>query len=140
MRKERQACSPSAQALFLAGPSRLHQFGGEIMERSPGEFSNATGEARERVERAERHALQIPLRYRIEGQQDWSKGETLNLSESGILFSSESLLEVDTRLEITFQTSGVPLLSSSTRLARVVRRILSNWPETRPAVGAKFHS
>ena len=110
------------------------------MERSPGEFSNATGEARERVERAVRHALQIPLRYRIEGQEDWSKGETVNLSESGILFSSESLLEVDTRLEITFQTTGVPLLSSSTRLARVVRRVLSNWPETRPAVGAKFHS
>lgn len=92
------------------------------------------------VERAERHALQIPLRYRLEGQKEWSPGETVNLSESGILFSSESLLEINDRLEITFQTTGVPLLSSSTRLARVVRRTLSNWPETRPAFGAKFHS
>jgi hypothetical protein len=108
------------------------------METPPGEFSGETGTARARVARAERHALQIPLRYRIEGQKDWSMGETVNLSESGILFSSESLLEIDTRLEITFQTSGVPLLSSSTRLARVVRRILSNWPETRPTVGAMF--
>jgi hypothetical protein len=110
------------------------------MERTPGEFSEGTGTAREWIERAERRTLQIPLRYRIEGQEDWSKGETVNLSQSGILFSSESLLEVDTKLEITFQTSGVPLLSSSTRLARVVRRVLSNWPETRPAVGARFHS
>lgn len=92
------------------------------------------------VERAERHALQIPLRYRLEGQKEWSPGETVNLSESGILFSSESLLEINDRLEITFQTTGVPLLSSSTRLARVVRRTLSNWPETRPAFGARFHS
>jgi len=92
------------------------------------------------VERAQRHALQIPLRYRLEGEKEWSLGETINLSESGILFSSESMLEVDARLEITFQTSGVPLLSSSTRLARVVRRMLSNWPETRPCFGARFHS
>lgn len=92
------------------------------------------------VERAERHALQIPLRYRLEGQQEWSPGETVNLSESGILFSSESLLEINDRLEITFQTSGTPLLSSSTRLARVVRRVLNNWPETRLAFGARFHS
>jgi len=92
------------------------------------------------VERAQRHALQIPLRYRLEGEKEWSLGETINLSESGILFSSESMLEVDARLEITFQTSGVPLLSSSTRLARVVRRLLSNWPETRPCFGARFHS
>lgn len=92
------------------------------------------------VERAERHVLQIPMRYRLEGQKEWSSGETVNLSESGILFSSESLLEINDRLEITFQTSGAPLLSSSTRLARVVRRVLNNWPETRPSVGAKFHS
>jgi hypothetical protein len=110
------------------------------MERTPTELSNETSEPREWVERAARHLLQIPLRYRVEGQEDWSRGETVNLSESGILFSSESLLEIDTRLEITFQTSGPPLLSSSTRLAQVVRRILNNWPETRPAVGARFHS
>lgn len=110
------------------------------MERTPDESSAGADQSREWVERAQRRALQIPLRYRIEGQEEWSKGETLNLSETGILFSSESLLEIDTRLEITFQTTGVPLLSSSTRLARVVRRILNNWPETRPAVGARFRS
>lgn len=110
------------------------------MERAPDEFSGKTRGPREWIERAERHPLQIPMRYRLEGQENWLKGETHNLSESGILFSSESLLEVDARLEITFQTSGKPLLSSSTRLAHVVRRVLSNWPETRPTVGAKFRS
>jgi len=110
------------------------------MERISSNVSLETCEARMWVERAERHALKIPLRYRLEGEKEWSRGETVNLSETGILFSSESMLEVEARLEITFQTSGVPLLSSSTRLARVVRRVLSNWPETRPCFGARFHS
>jgi hypothetical protein len=110
------------------------------MEGASGEFSGGTSETRKWIERAERHALPIPLRYRIEGQQEWSPGEAINLSESGILFSSESMLEIDTRLEITFQSSGPPLLSSSTRLAQVVRRVLNNWPETRPSIGARFHS
>lgn len=108
------------------------------MERLPGDLAKGTGQHRERVDRAERQALCIPLRYRIEGHKDWLKGETLNLSESGILFSSESVLEIDTRLEITFQTAGTPMLRSSTRLAQVVRRILNNWPETRPTIAARF--
>src|SRR5215470_20008618 len=90
-------------------------------------------------ERAERYSLQIPMRYRVSGNKKWAAGETLNLSESGVLFSSEELLEVNTILEITFQKSGTPLLSTSTRRAEVVRRVLNSWPEeTRPIFGAKF--
>lgn len=92
------------------------------------------------MERAARHELRIPLRYRLEGQQDWCQGETINMSESGILFSSNDILEVDARVEITFQTSGSPLLQSSTRQALVVRRTLANWPETRLIFGARFRS
>jgi len=87
-----------------------------------------------------RHALQLPLRFRVEGEQEWTPGETLNLSESGVLFSSDQMLEVNTKVEITFQTKGAPMLQTSTRLAEVVRRVLSNWPETRPVFGAKFRS
>jgi hypothetical protein len=92
------------------------------------------------VERALRHDLRIPLRYRLEGNQEWSAGETINMSESGILFSSNELLEVDAKVEITFQTSGNPLLQSSTRQAMVVRRTLANWPETRLIFGARYRS
>jgi hypothetical protein len=90
------------------------------------------------VDRAVRHPLQIPFRYRFEGQDEWATGETLNLSETGILFLSEHMLELNTRLEITFQTSGHLLLSSSKRIAMVVRRVLNSWPETLPAFGARF--
>jgi len=88
--------------------------------------------------RAVRHELKIPLRYRLEGAQSWQPGEAINMSESGLLFSSNEMLEVDMRVQITFQATGTPMVQSSTRLARVVRRMLSNWPETRILFGAKF--
>ena len=91
------------------------------------------------VNRALRRELRLPLRYRREGHDEWHPGETINVSESGLLFSSNELLEVDDKLEITFQTTGVPLLQSSTRVALIVRRVLSNWPETRLFFGARFH-
>jgi len=90
------------------------------------------------VERAARHELRLPLRYRLEGQEEWRPGETINMSESGLLFSTNEMLEVDDRVEITFQTLSSPLLQSSTRAALVVRRMLSNWPETRLIFGARF--
>jgi len=55
-----------------------------------------------------------------------------------MLFSSDQLLDVDARIEITFQYSGTPMLQSSTRIIQVVRRVLSSWPETDPVFGARF--
>jgi hypothetical protein len=62
------------------------------------------------------------------------------MSESGLLFSSDQLLEIDAKVQITFQSIDVPQVKSSTRLVRVVRRTLSNWPETRIRFGARFCS
>ena|SRR5215469_5026900 len=90
------------------------------------------------VSRAMRHNLRLPMRYRREGEETWRPGETINISESGLLFSSDELLEVDSRVEITFQTAGSPLLHSSKRQVVVVRRVLSTWPETRLFFGARF--
>jgi PilZ domain len=110
---------------------------GDPEERGEANLADQPGHRRW-VERAARHDLRLPLRYRLEGQKDWRPGETINMSESGVLFSTNEMLEVDARVEITFQTSGIPLLQSSTRAALVVRRILSNWPETRLVFGARF--
>lgn len=110
------------------------------MEGTESSVTQETPHDRILVERAVRHELRIPLRYRLEGNLDWCPGEAINMSESGILFSSNEMLEVDTRVEITFQTSGNPLLQSSTRQAQVVRRTLANWPETRPIFGARFRT
>ncbi|HEY2232853.1 MAG TPA: PilZ domain-containing protein [Candidatus Angelobacter sp.] len=101
---------------------------------------SALADARNSGNRAIRHELNIPLRYRLEGQDDWATGEALNMSESGLLFTSDQLLEVDSKVQITFQSIDTPQVKSSTRLARVVRRTLSNWPETRVKFGARFCS
>lgn len=124
--------------------SRLSKLSGRVLESvdganmdktdSPGfQPAQATGDSR-----AVRHELNIPLRYRVEGVLDWQLGEAINMSESGLLFSSNEMLEIDSRVQITFQSSGTPMVQSSTRMARVVRRNLSNWPETRILFGAKF--
>jgi hypothetical protein len=101
---------------------------------------SAVAVARNSCDRAVRHELNIPLRYRLEGQEDWALGEALNMSESGLLFTSDQLLEIDSKVQITFQSIDTPQIKSSTRLARVVRRTLSNWPETRVKFGARFCS
>jgi hypothetical protein len=95
---------------------------------------------RQWVDRALRHNLRLPMRYRREGEGEeaWRLAETLNISESGLLFSSDEILEVDDRVEVTFQTSGALLLQSSTRQTVVVRRVLNSWPETRLLFGARF--
>ena len=111
---------------------------GDFTEGTESSVTEETRHGRSLTNRAVRHELRIPLRYRLEGNQEWCPGETINMSESGILFSSDELLEVDSRVEITFQTSGNPLLQSSTRQAMVVRRTLANWPETRLFFGARF--
>jgi len=101
---------------------------------------SALADARNPSGRAVRHELNIPLRYRLEGQEDWAPGEAINMSESGLLFTSDQLLEIDSKVQITFQSIDMPQVKSSTRLARVVRRTLSNWPETRVKFGARFCS
>jgi hypothetical protein len=92
------------------------------------------------VDRALRRELRIPIRFRPSGTEDWFMGETINLSESGLLFTANELFDVNARLEITFQITGTPLIARSTRNARIVRRTLSNWPETRIIFAVSYSS
>src|SRR5262249_11379126 len=64
-------------------------------ERAKPGLAEDASHQRQWVERAERRALRLPLRYRLEGQEDWQPGETINVSESGLLFTSNEMLEVD---------------------------------------------
>lgn len=89
---------------------------------------------KERV--AVRSPLCIPLCYRLIGQQQWLEGETVDVSHSGILFYSEQILEIDETIEIIFQASEIS--SAGAKRARVVRRVLNNWPETRALLGVQL--
>ncbi len=52
--------------------------------------------------RAARFALREPLRYRVPGQRAWHKGETKNISRSGLLFEGQYQLEPNTPVEMSF--------------------------------------
>lgn len=53
--------------------------------------------------RAERFAIQIPVRYHEPHSSGWFEGRTENISYSGVLFRTESPLELKTAVEIRIE-------------------------------------
>ena len=51
--------------------------------------------------RARRFNLQLPLRYRLVGEQNWHPGTTENISRSGLLFQAEEAIQPEAQLEIS---------------------------------------
>ena len=51
--------------------------------------------------RAERLAMQIPITYRVGGDDHWFKGRVMNMSDSGVLFGPTELAR-GTPLEMIF--------------------------------------
>ncbi len=70
------------------------------------------------VERAPRYPFHFPLRYLKPGFSEWQKGETVNISHTGILFSAGETLPVDSELEIRVQFPNDALLSCSGPVVR----------------------
>ena len=53
-----------------------------------------------RTARAPRIPLHVPLLYRSPGQADWQRGESENISRSGVLFRAPDVLDRGTPLEM----------------------------------------
>ena len=86
---------------------------------------------------AKRFSISHPVRFRLAGESRWRAGTTLNISTSGILFSTPDLPpEGGDELQIFCSDSHRPVL----RIARVrvVRRVLFCWPDTEIHVGVEF--
>lgn len=74
--------------------------------------------------RAHRYPLQVTIRYRRLADQAWSEGKTENISRSGVLFSGEGALSIDTEIEISIALSAATPVTAAADLvcrARVVR-------------------
>ena len=56
--------------------------------------------------RARRFEMQIPLRYRVDGESDWHNGTTRNISRSGVLFQGEDWAEPRAPFEMTLLLPG----------------------------------
>jgi hypothetical protein len=52
--------------------------------------------------RAQRFAIQMHLRYRLDGDNKWWKGTIENISRSGVLFRGEGFVQPNTPLEMSF--------------------------------------
>src|SRR5579875_1319215 len=50
--------------------------------------------------RAQRFPLQVPLRYRVRGERAWRRGETENISSTGVLFRGECFMDEDTSVDL----------------------------------------
>src|SRR5580704_1941615 len=91
--------------------------------------------------RAQRFKLQLPLKYRPIGENDWRAGTTENISRSGLLFRAEEMLPANVQLEINLVLPAeIAGLSAAEVVCRgeVVRTMEAETPSMNPALAAKI--
>jgi PAS domain S-box-containing protein len=91
--------------------------------------------------RAQRFKLQLPLKYRPIGENDWRAGTTENISRSGLLFRAEEMLPANIQLEINLVLPAeIAGLSAAEVVCRgeVVRTMEAETPSMNPALAAKI--
>ena len=91
--------------------------------------------------RARRFNLQLPLRYRLLGDQRWLQGTTENISRSGLLFQGEEILQPNAQLEINLvlpaEIAGLAATEVVCR-GEVVRAVRKPGKGVTPALAAKI--
>jgi hypothetical protein len=91
--------------------------------------------------RAQRFNLQLPIKYRPLGENDWRAGTTENISRSGLLFRAEEMLPANIQLEINLVLPAeIAGLSAAEVVCRgeVVRTMEAEAPSMNPALAAKI--
>lgn len=82
-----------------------------------GMFMPVVSTTRLSVPRAARLPLNLPVKYRVDGDEGWSYGMTLNISSSGLLFRSGRVLRAHVPVDIQ-----VVLHGNEEGCARVISR------------------
>jgi hypothetical protein len=72
-----------------------------------------------RRRRARRFFIDVPLHYRVVGDDMWRFGTSTNMSRSGLLFVGDLSLKPRTRIEVTFE---LPVSIPGERGAQVMCR------------------
>ncbi len=91
--------------------------------------------------RARRYNLQVPLRYRPLGEQNWRAGKTENISRSGLLFEAQEYMHPNAQLEISLVLPAeIAGLTSTEVVCRgeVVRTLAGRDKGVNPALAAKI--
>jgi PAS domain S-box-containing protein len=91
--------------------------------------------------RAQRFQLHLPLRYRRLGEKQWHEGTTENISRSGMLFSTEEVLQPSSQLEINLvlpaEIAGLTATEVVCR-GEVVRTVEPAGETLSPALAARI--
>jgi PAS domain S-box-containing protein len=91
--------------------------------------------------RAQRFNLQLPLKYRLLGEDSWQIGTTENISRSGLLFRGEQMLRPNAQLEINLvlppEIAGISATEVVCR-GEVVRAVEPEGSTLHPALAAKI--
>jgi hypothetical protein len=79
--------------------------------------------------RAPRYTLHLLLRYRRIGEADWHRGQTQNISRSGVFFRTDDPIEVNTPVEFSVAlATGAAVREPAEVLCRGrVVRTVSPW-------------
>jgi hypothetical protein len=86
--------------------------------------------------RARRLPLHLLLQYRSLGDAQWHEGRVENISRSGVLFSSPTLVAVDTEVEMRLELPVHPTPSAILCRGRVVRTVATGAGGWHPALAA----
>ena len=89
------------------------------------------------LERAQRYAIALPMRYRLVGEEAWAAGTTVDISRSGVLFEGERSVDHEAAVELVL-TMPVDLANGARVVARgvVVRAAAQGVAEARPTFAA----
>src|SRR5207253_9879717 len=91
--------------------------------------------------RAQRYKLQLPMRYRLVGDNAWREGTTENISRSGMLFRAEEVIPTNVQLEINLVLPAeIAGLSAAEVVCRgeIVRMVEAESSKVNPALAAKI--
>jgi len=121
----------------------------KMLDTAPNEAIVSAGQAmqtqltpdREQSLRARRLRIEVPLRYRQIGENDWRAGKTENISRSGMLFRAEQIIPTNVQLEINLvlpaEIAGLSAAEVTCR-GEIVRTVEAPEPAMPPALAARI--
>ncbi len=90
--------------------------------------------------RAPRFIRAVPVLYRAVGEEEWERGVTINLSESGMLLEAANPIPLAKRLELSFQLTE-PVGRLGPDLVRCAGKVVRHGlptPSVRHPLGVQF--
>ncbi|HVH55612.1 MAG TPA: PilZ domain-containing protein [Vicinamibacterales bacterium] len=90
--------------------------------------------------RATRFVMNLPVRYRVQGEKGWSYGMSINVSASGLLFRADRQVAPHARMQIEVVLPGDEQGSARVAARGAVTRVSSEDPGADRLIAAHLES